>query len=347
MTKGRVAISMGDPAGIGPEVTLTAIATRQVARNVEPILVGHRALYEETARRLHLRLAFCSWQPGDAVPRGATAVFEVARLTARDRVAAAPTVAGGRAAHAAIVAAARLVLDGFAGALTTAPISKANLAAAGCGATGHTELLAELAGGADVRMMMIGDKLRVALATTHLALADVPGRINRRLVRDTIRIAADALRSQLGVPRPRIAVAGLNPHAGEGGLYGREEIEIIKPAVVQARRGGVDVTGPLAADSAFPLALRGQFDAVVCMYHDQALAPFKLLHFSDGVNFTAGLPFVRTSPDHGTAYDIAGRGQADPRSMVAAIRMAAAAAETAQPERPARRPRVPQRAVGP
>lgn len=323
--KGRVAISMGDPAGIGPEVTLAAIATRQVARNVEPILVGHRALYEETAQRLRLRLAFSSWQPGDPVPRGAVAVFEVARLTARDRVAAAPTVAGGRAAYAAIVAATRLVLDGYAGALTTAPISKANLAAAGCGATGHTELLAELAGGADVRMMMIGDKLRVALATTHLALAAVPSRINRRLVRDTIRIAADALRSQLGVPRPRIAVAGLNPHAGEGGLYGREEIEIIKPAVAQARRGGIDVTGPLAADSAFPLALRGQFDAVVCMYHDQALAPFKLLHFSDGVNFTAGLPFVRTSPDHGTAYDIAGRGQADPRSMVAAIRMAAAA----------------------
>jgi 4-hydroxythreonine-4-phosphate dehydrogenase len=324
--KGRVAISMGDPAGIGPEVTLKAIATRQVARHVLPILVGNRALYEEAAQRQKLGLTFCSWQPGDPVPRSAIPVFEVARLAPRDRVAARPTVAGGRAAHAAIVAAARLVIDGLAGALTTAPISKANLAAAGCGVSGHTELLAELAGGADVRMMMIGDKLRVALATTHLALADVPGRIDRRLVRDTIRIADAALRSQLGVPRPRLAVAGLNPHAGERGLYGREEIEIIKPAVDQARRGGIDVTGPLAADSAFPLALRGQFDAVVCMYHDQALAPFKLLHFSDGVNFTAGLPFVRTSPDHGTAYDIAGEDRADPRSMVAAIAMAAAAA---------------------
>ncbi len=314
---------MGDPAGIGPEVTLAALAAPKVARRIQPILVGSVDLYRERARRARRAFTFRAWQPGQEIAPRCVPVLDVARLDKAHRVVAAPTRAGGRAAHAAIVAAATLVQDGFADALCTAPISKANLAAAGCGATGHTELLAELAGGADVRMMMIGSKLRVALVTTHLALARVPAAIDRALVRDTIRIAANALRSQLGIPRPRIAVAGLNPHAGEGGLYGREEIETIKPAVAQARRSGIDVVGPVAADSAFPLALRGDFDLVVCMYHDQALAPFKLLHFSDGVNFTAGLPFVRTSPDHGTAYDIAGKGVADPRSMIAAVLMAA------------------------
>jgi 4-hydroxythreonine-4-phosphate dehydrogenase len=320
---------MGDPAGIGPEVTLAALAAPAVTRAARPILVGERRLFEETARRLGRTLPLQPWQPGAPLPGGAVAVLEVGRLAARERRPGKATPAGGRLAYAAIVAAASLVRDGFADALTTAPISKANLAAAGCGATGHTELLAEIAGGAEVRMMMIGSRLRVALATTHLALADVPAALDRRLVADTIRIADGALRTHFGLRRPRIAVTGLNPHAGEQGLYGREEIDSIRPAIDAAKRRGVAVSGPLAADSAFPLALRGDFDAVVCMYHDQALAPFKLLHFSDGVNFTAGLPFVRTSPDHGTAYDIAGRGRADPTSMKAAIRMAARCAPDA------------------
>ncbi len=321
--KPRVAISMGDPAGIGPEVTVAAIANRALARQVQYILVGDITLYRETAA-LHQRdITFQAWQPGQPLPRRSIAVLEVTRLTPRQRRAAKPTRAGGRAAYEAILAAAGLVRDGFADALTTAPISKANLAAAGCGATGHTEVLAELCNDADVRMMMIGDKLKVALVTTHLALADVPAAITSPLVHDTIRIAAATLRSHLGIRQPRLAVAGLNPHAGESGLYGREEIETIRPAITRAKRSRISVVGPIAADSAFPLALSGQFDAIVCMYHDQALAPFKLLHFSDGVNFTAGLPFVRTSPDHGTAYDIAGLGKADPSSMIAAIRMAA------------------------
>ena len=166
--------------------------------------------------------------------------------------------------------------------------------------------------------------MRVALATTHIALTDVPDAISRPLVRNTITIAAQAVQRHFGLKRPRVAVTGLNPHAGERGLYGREEIETIAPAVRQAKKAGIDAHGPLAADTSFPLALRGDFDVVVCMYHDQALAPFKVVHFSDGVNFTAGLPFIRTSPDHGTAYDIAGKGVADTRSMISAVRMAAA-----------------------
>lgn len=321
-----VALSMGDPAGIGPEVTLAAITAAAMARRVQPILVGCAAVYEEAAQRSGRAIDFRAWRPGERLTGRGVPVFEVARLPHVARIPARPTVAGGRAAHAAIVAAAGLVRDGFAAALTTAPISKANLAAAGCGASGHTELLAELAGDCDVRMMMVGPRLRVALATTHLALADVPHRLDRAAVRDTVRIVAAALRRHFALPQPRIAVTGLNPHAGERGLYGREEIDTIAPAIAQARRGGIDVVGPVAADSAFPQALAGHYDVVVCMYHDQALGPFKLLHFHDGVNFTAGLPYVRTSPDHGTAYDIAGQNRADPRSMIAALHLAASAA---------------------
>ena len=247
----------------------------------------------------------------------------VAHLQARDRHPGRPTIAGGRAAHAAIVEALRLVRSGCADALTTAPICKANLVAAGLPVGGHTELLAQLCGDVPVRMMMVGARLRVVLATTHLAIAAVPAALTQELVRDTLAITAQALRRHFGLAHPRLGVAGLNPHAGEQGLFGDEEIRLIAPAVRAARRRGIDARGPFAADSLFPLALAGRFDAVVCMYHDQGLAPFKLLHFADGVNLTVGLPVVRTSPDHGTAHDIAGRGTADARSMAAALRLAA------------------------
>jgi 4-hydroxythreonine-4-phosphate dehydrogenase len=176
-------------------------------------------------------------------------------------------------------------------------------------------------------MMMAGPRLRVVLVTIHLALADVPRRLTRDGVQQTIEITARALRQQFGIRAPRIAVCGLNPHAGEHGLFGDEEDRIIAPAVRAAHRHA-KVVGPLAADSVFAHAVEGRYDAVVCMYHDQGLAPFKLLHFADGVNVTLGLPFVRTSPDHGTAFDIAGTGKADPRSMIAALLLAA---QTARP----------------
>jgi len=316
---------MGDPAGIGPEVAVAALRKASVRHAADFVAVGDLAVWHEAAQRQGGLPSFAAWQPGEPRTRATIPVVETSALGKRSRIPGRPTRAGGRAAYDAIVTAAKIIASGHANGLVTAPINKANLAAAGCGATGHTELLAELAGGADVRMMMIGPRLRVALVTTHLAIADVPAALDRRGVRDTVVIAATALRLHFGLPSPKIAVAGLNPHAGEAGIYGREEIEVIRPAVREVRRRGIDASGPLAADSAFPLMLRGDFDAVVCMYHDQALAPFKLLHFSDGVNFTAGLPFVRTSPDHGTAFDIAGNGAADPASMVAAIRTAARA----------------------
>jgi 4-hydroxythreonine-4-phosphate dehydrogenase len=319
----RVAVSMGDPTGIGPEVTLAALQRRGMRRLLQPILVGDLGTFVDAGRLLRAPLRFVAWEPPQPLPRGAIAVREVAVLPARQRRPGRPSLAGGRAAHAAIVEALRLVRSGAADALTTAPICKANLVAAGIAVSGHTELLAELCGGVPVRMMMIGDVLRVALVTTHLALRAVPDAFDAADVLSTIRIADRALRERFRIRRPRIGVAGLNPHAGEQGVFGDEEIRLIAPAVRRARRLGIDARGPLAADGLFPLARTGHFDAAVCMYHDQGLAPFKLLHFADGVNFTAGLPVVRTSPDHGTAHDIAGRGRADPSSMAAALRMAA------------------------
>jgi 4-hydroxythreonine-4-phosphate dehydrogenase len=247
----------------------------------------------------------------------------IAELRARERRPGRPGIAGGKAAYDAIIESVRLIREGFADALVTAPICKANLVAAGANVPGHTELLAKLSHTAEVRMMMVGSRLRVALVTTHLAIARVPASLSIRRVLDTITITQTALRRQFGIAQPRIAVTGLNPHAGEQGLFGDEEIRIIAPAVRQAARRKIKVVGPLAADGAFPHAMAGEYDAVVCMYHDQGLGPFKLVHFADGVNFTAGLPFVRTSPDHGTAHDIVGRGIADARSMAAALSLAA------------------------
>jgi len=319
----RLAISMGDPGGIGPEVVLKALAKRGVAAVIDPILVGDRSVWDETARRLHLRVATSETPRPHHLTVAVTSALAPRHRQPGPARGKANAAARGEAAYRAIVEAVRLVQAGHAAALVTAPISKAHLAAAGYDYPGHTELLAELCGDVPVRMMMAGPHLRVVLVTTHVALADVPRRLSAAVVLDTILATGQALRRQFRIPAPRIAVAGLNPHAGEEGLFGTEEVRVITPAIRAARRRRFDVHGPLAADSLFAQAARGQYDAVVCMYHDQGLGPFKLLHFADGVNFTVGLPFVRTSPDHGTAFDLAGTGTADARSMIAALQLAA------------------------
>jgi 4-hydroxythreonine-4-phosphate dehydrogenase len=206
--------------------------------------------------------------------------------------------------------------------VATAPVNKAAFAAAGLGWKGHTDLLAHLCGVSHVAMMFHAPTLRVVLATVHVALRDVPRLLTRDLVLDTLRLTAQEL-PYFGVARPRLAVAGLNPHAGEGGLMGHEELDVIIPAVRQARQEGLQVTGPLPADTVFVRAARGEFDCVLACYHDQGLVPVKLLAFGTAVNVTLGLPIVRTSPDHGTAFDIAGQGIADPGSLVEAIVLAA------------------------
>jgi 4-hydroxythreonine-4-phosphate dehydrogenase len=318
-----VAISMGDPTGIGPEVTLKALARPAVRRRLTPILVGDAETFRAAAARARLDVALAAWEPGSPLPRGAIAMRATSALGAAARRPGRPSLAGGRAAYGAILEAVRLIRGGFADALVTAPVCKANLAAAGVTESGHTELLARLTGAGAVRMMMIGERLRVVLVTTHVAIARLPKILSRRAVLETILLTHATLRERFAIARPRIAVTGLNPHAGEEGLFGDEERRLIAPAVRDARRVRVRADGPLAADSLFAHAAAGRWDAIVCMYHDQGLGPFKLLHFTDGVNYTAGLPFVRTSPDHGTAHDIAGQEKADDRSMVAALMLAA------------------------
>ncbi|MEA2627362.1 MAG: 4-hydroxythreonine-4-phosphate dehydrogenase [Candidatus Binatota bacterium] len=299
---------MGDPAGIGPEVALRACARRAIRRQVRPVFFGDPAVFADTARRLAIPLR--------------DEVVEIGSLAAGQRRAGRPSREGAEAAYRSILEAVAAVQRGRAAAVVTAPVSKRAIQDAGHEFPGHTEVIARLAGDADVRMMMAGASLNVVLVTTHVALAAVPGSLDAPRIAATATIAAAALRRHFGVRRPRIAIAGLNPHAGEGGAFGDEDERIVAPAVASARRRGLAVSGPYPADTVFHRARAGEFDAVVALYHDQGLIPFKLLHFSDGVNVTLGLPFPRTSPDHGTAFDIAGRGRADDSSMAAAIALA-------------------------
>lgn len=303
----RLVITMGDPAGIGPEVALRAAA--KARREAEIVWVGDAGAYADAAKR-----------SGLARPRQ---VIEVSALAAKERRPGRPEPAGARAAYDAILRGVALVQAGEADGIVTAPVAKKAIQDLGHDFPGHTETIARLAGGVDVRMMLAGARLRVVLVTTHVPYVSVPSMIAPERVLATAAIASTALREHFGLRRPRLGLAGLNPHAGEGGAFGDEEIRLLAPAVERARAEGIRLDGPHPADTLFHRAAAGDFDAVLALYHDQGLGPFKLIHFHDGVNVTLGLPFPRTSPDHGTAFDIAGRGRADPTSMTAAIRLAA------------------------
>ncbi len=358
-----IAITMGDACGIGPEIVLKALAAigaeqPAFAPRLAPRLIvyGDPGLLAATARRLGLPLAITACDsaaqaaavldtaPGQSSDGAGdtTRAGDAARARHTMHTAISPiTVAvvacsklpddlpigqidarAGLAAHTAIVRASRDAIAGQIAAVVTAPIHKEALRAAGIHHPGHTEILAELAGAADVRMMLANHELRTILVTIHVSLREAIEQITCEAVADTIAIAHAGLQ-QLGIAHPRIAVAGLNPHAGEGGLMGREEIEIIAPAIAQARAQGIDASGPWPGDTIFMRA-RGfrDFDVVVAMYHDQGLIPVKYLGIEQGVNITVGLPFIRTSVDHGTAFDIAGQGTADAGSLRAAIDLA-------------------------
>ena len=319
-----IGITMGDPAGIGPEVILKAAARTQERARL--VVVGDPEVMAETGRRLGSPAPpLAPWDPG-APPKwrpGTVAVLGLsAGLSPAARVPGSPTPQGGEASYRYVETGLRLALEGRFAALVTAPINKRMWHAAGHRFAGHTECLAALTGAGEVRMMLVGGPLRVVLVTTHVALAAVPGALSVERVAATFSLAAAHLGRFHGLSRPRLALAALNPHAGEGGVFGDEEARVLAPAVEAARRQGLLVEGPLAADSLFVRAARGAFDAVVCLYHDQGLIPLKLLAWETGVNVTLGLPIVRTSPDHGTAYDIAGQGRADPTSLTAAITLA-------------------------
>ena len=311
-------VTMGDAAGIGPEVIAKAHAAGALH---DAIVVGDARVMR---REPGLIVAVVD-DPSDlgGVPPGALAVVEPPGLP--DALATLPRAQvdarNGSAAARSIEHAVRLVHGGAGGAIVTAPIHKEALAAAGVPHPGHTEMLQALAGGAPVRMMLANAELRVVLVTIHLSLRAAIDAVTFDAVLQTLRIAHAAARGW-GQTAPRIGVAGLNPHAGEGGLFGAEERHVIAPAIAAARADGIDASGPHAPDTVFMRARRGAFDLVVAMTHDHGLIPVKYLGIDDGVNVTLGLPFVRTSPDHGTAFDIAGQGVADPSSLIAALRMA-------------------------
>jgi 4-hydroxythreonine-4-phosphate dehydrogenase len=313
----RIAVTMGEPGGIGPEVALKGIEkTRGLGSFV---LVGDREVLAEASRGLHRSPAIREVKR--PVPGEAGVVHLIHSGSARGYRKGRPTAAGGRASLRAIEKAVSLAREGAVDAVVTAPISKEAFKMAGAGWPGHTEMLADLTRTRDFRMMLVGGPLRVMLVTIHRALRQVPRLITRARVLGTLRLAHRACR-MLSLEGARMAVAGLNPHAGEAGMFGDEEENAIAPAVRDAKKEGIPVTGPFPPDTLFYRAARGEFDLVVSMYHDQGLIPLKLLAFETGVNVTVGLPIVRTSPDHGTAYEIAWQGRADPSSMAEAMRLA-------------------------
>jgi 4-hydroxythreonine-4-phosphate dehydrogenase len=323
-----IALSIGDPAGIGPEVVLKAAAAI-LRRDGAPALaaIGDLAVMSDAAARLPGVPKPVQWHPGDDLPANGLAVIPLGRLSAQARRPGKPSIEGGDASYRYVETGARMARAGEVDALVTAPISKQWWDRAGHDYPGHSELLARIARTRRWRMMFAGSDLRLALVTVHVRLAKVASMLTGKAVFDTIAILDRYLRENEGAARPRIGVLGFNPHAGENGLFGTEEIEVIAPAIRRAQRRGIDAFGPLAPDTAFIRpAGRFGFDAAVAMYHDQGLIALKTLEFDRAVNVTIGLPFIRTSPDHGTAFDIAGQGRANPSSMIAAIEYASRAA---------------------
>lgn len=325
MAKPVVAITMGDPAGIGPEVVLKALTHPEIRKACHPLVLGDLGVLERTVRGKQCAIKLVPWAEGRVASenKGAISVYRLSSLSPAESRPGHPTKACGEASYRYIKTAAGLVLSRAAAAIATAPIGKRILQLAGYPYPGHTELLAELARTPECRMMLLGKGLKVVLVTVHLPMAAVSKELTRRRVRVTLELTEKALRKFFGVPRPRLAVAALNPHAGEGGIFGLEEKRVILPAVEDVRSEGIRAYGPFPADSLFFQAVRGDYDAVVCMYHDQGLIPLKLLYFFGSVALTIGLPFIRTSVDHGTAYDIAGKWRADDSSMKEAILLAA------------------------
>jgi len=300
---------MGDPAGIGPEI-IAKLTAGPRGLDVPLLVIGDRGAMARALARIGAEDGAAKvLQTGDPLPPD----LAPGRIDAR----------AGAAAFAYIQRGIDLALAGEVRALVTAPISKEALRLAGIGYPGHTEILADRCGVADFAMMLANDELRVLLVSIHLSLADAIAAVTPVSELRAIRLANQACRA-FGVAAPRVAVAGLNPHAGENGLFGQEEMEIIAPAVARARREGIDASGPWPGDTIFMRARRGDFDIVVAQYHDQGLIPVKYLGVDKGVNITVGLPFVRTSVDHGTAFDIAGQGVADPASLMEAVRVAVA-----------------------
>ncbi len=319
----RIAITLGDPNGIGPEVTLKCLRDPSLRAQVRPIVMGSAHVLREHARALgYGDLLLHAVTPGGPLPDDGLAILDVLPDETPAVDFGRVTADGGRLAMRAVQAATDACIDGWADAMVTAPLSKDAIARAGARFPGHTEYIAERTGAASHAMMMVAGTLRVGLVTAHIPIAEVPSHVTKSAIVEKLDVVHASLRHDFGIEDPTIAVLGLNPHAGDGGVIGREEERIITPAMEAARSDGMRVVGPLPADGFFATDLDSGYDAVLAMYHDQGLVPFKALAFDRGVNFTAGLPIVRTSPDHGTAYNIAGQGVANEGSMRSAIERA-------------------------
>ena len=323
-TKPRIGITIGDPAGVGPEVTLKAVAEEEVLAACEPVIIGDAQYLSHWARIFSLSRGFDCINAGAPLPLDPNApiIYNLNNIPGSIEMGR-EQVECGRAAAQYIETATQLCLSGQLDAIATAPINKKSLYMAGYHFPGHTEFLAHLTHTSEFAMTFITPLLRVSLLTTHVPLADVPGHVKRSELEKLIRLVHREM-TGYGFDHPRIAVAALNPHGGEGTLFGFEEASEMIPAIESCREhGGVDVSGPHSGDTVFVRAARGEFDIVISCYHDQGLIPVKCLSFGEAVNVTLGLPFIRTSVDHGTAFDIAGQGRADHSSMVAAIKLAA------------------------
>ena len=327
-----IGITMGCPASIGPELIVKYHCTTRSAQ-YPIVVIGDRAILEKIRDLLALPIHVKDWHPGAEIAKGSINVLSISSL-ARDAFEfGSPTRETSAAMANYVEKAIELCLAGELRAMVTCPISKSSLSQAGYNFPGHTELLAQRTGCADVAMMLTGDSLRVVPATIHCSLSEVVQTLSSEHIADQIILTEQALRTDFNIDPVRIAVAGLNPHAGENGLFGSEERTVIEPAIKEARKHCAPeskISGPYPPDTVFYKARTGLFDAVIAMYHDQGLIPFKLLHFEDGVNVTLGLPIIRTSVDHGTAYDIAGQGVAAADSLLAAVNLAAFMADNRQ-----------------
>lgn len=313
----RIGITAGDLNGIGLETALKSLYGTGWPNDQRAVLIGSRPVIRQQCKKLRLPVP-PAWSPEDhPAPKEPVSVWDPCDVTPAWKPGTIRADAS-LAAYAWIKAAAAACMDGRLDAMVTAPICKEGFHKAGINVPGHTELLAQLTRTKKFAMMLFGGPLRVVLATRHIPIADVPKLITKKLIAESVIMTAGAL-AWMGLKRKRIAVCGLNPHAGEGGSIGLEDKFIISPAVKNLKRKGLDVHGPLPADTVFHYAATGAYDAVIAMYHDQGLAPLKLIAFDSGVNLTLGLPIVRTSPDHGTAFDIAGKNKANPSSMTEAI----------------------------
>ena len=318
-----IGITMGDPSGIGPEIILKALSDHELYNLCTPVVFGDTTvLSKELGSASNLTLNEITAPDKAKGIHGVIDTLSLSKLISDDMIPGKPSINGGKAMSEYIIKAVDMASRREIAAMVTCPISKSLLNDAGYHFEGHTQFISHLTDVNDYVMMLAGDRLRVTLVTIHCALKDVSANLDKNKIYKTIAITSKALQRDFGLENPRIAITALNPHGSESGLFGSEEEEIIIPAIEEARQKAYNVSGPFPADTIYHKAISGEYDVVINMYHDQGLIPLKLLHFSDAVNITLGLPIIRTSVDHGTAYDIAGKGIADPSSLKAAIRMA-------------------------